>query len=160
MAWSFRESKVYPEFHTYRGYASKVEASFTVPLPDQLGASYFGGKMVDAFKSDITKRGYQLLSIIVWEDKSATWSTRYKVEAYASEQSPFPWVIVILSVLAFLAVAGVAWSILREVSHISHNIAETAEAAPFAFTFGTIAVIAVVGLGIYFLTRPREAIEA
>lgn len=156
MGWSLKESKIYPEFHSYQGPASECTATFDVPLPEQLGARYFGDKLIAGFKQDLTKKGYKLLSIMVWEDKSATLHTEYKVKVYASEKSPLAWFWIVGGVLAILAIAGVTWAIVKEISNISHNVLGVAEAAPFAFSFATIGIVIAAGLGLYLVAKKKK----
>lgn len=133
----------------YRGHAEKCTYTFTVPLPDQLGAGWTAEQLLNAHLPELTSQGSILLEWRLYEDKlSGTWTTDYKVEIVASA-SPLWWNLIIIGVLAAIFIIGVAWTI--------QNVEDIVKYSPGAGISIGIGMIAIAGvLLLALLTRQRR----
>lgn len=86
----------------YRGHAESCTYTFTVELPDQIGARWTANQHMQAHIDELANQGSVLLEYRLWEDKSPTFHTDYKCEIVASA-SPLFWMIVVVAVLAIIA---------------------------------------------------------
>lgn len=126
----------------YRGHAERCIYTFTVYLPDQMGAKWTAQQMLNAHIGELQQQGSLILEYKLYEDASPTFTTDYKVDIVASA-SPLWWNIIIIGVLALLTIAFTAWAI-QGVS----DIAEYSPGAAFAIPAAVIAVAAVVGIAL------------
>jgi len=77
--WELIRDYVYPRASTYNGPAESCLFTFKL-LPDQLpGHDWIKNKVIDAFASEMTKGGREMLEIKVWEDTSPLLWTNYKI---------------------------------------------------------------------------------
>lgn len=129
----------------YRGHAEKCVYTFSVWLPDQIGASWTANQMLEGHIEELQTQGSILLEYKLFEDKAPTFTTDYKVEIIASA-SPLWWNLIIIGVLGLLSILFVSWSI--------NNVSDVFEYAPGAvMTWGIAAVVLGVVGGIYLLKR-------
>lgn len=131
----------------YRGHAERCIYTFSVPLPDQLGAKWTAQQMIDAHIEELWQQGSLLLEYKLYEDASPTFTTNYKVDMIASA-SPLWWNLIIIGVLAILAIAFISWAI--------NGVADIAEYSPGAAIGISVGVIALAAVaGIYLLQRGK-----
>lgn len=144
MAYQLVASKKFNQ--DYEGKAETCLYSFTVPLPDQLGAKWAAEQAIQAHVAELAKQNSFLLEYKLWEDKmSGTLTTDYQVEVTASS-SPLYWNLIILGVLALLALIVIGWTI--------YSIKEIARYTPQAIPWLTVGAIAILTiLGIYLVRR-------
>jgi len=128
----------------FRGHAEKCVYTFSIPLPDQMGAGWIAQRAVSAHNQALADAGSILLELRVWEDTSPTWQTDYKVEVVASA-SPLFWNLIIVGVLVVLAIAGVAFTLVK--------VEDIAQYAPGVIAWGSAGVIALALLGIALVRR-------
>jgi hypothetical protein len=131
----------------YRGHAEKCIYTFSVWLPDQIGASWTAQQMLNGHIEELQAQGSVLLEYKLYEDKAPTFTTDYKVEIIASA-SPLWWNLIIIGVLGLLSILFVSWSI--------NSVADIAEYAPGAVMTWGIAAIALAVVGGIFLLKRRE----
>lgn len=152
MAWK----KITEQKHNqnYKGRAELCEWEFTVPLPEQVGAEWLANRTVQGFIDELNEQNSYLLELHMWEDTSSTMKTRYYVSVIASA-SPLFWKVAILGVLAFLAIAGVAY-VINKIEDILTYIGDEVlpDLPEGAIKWGSIAVIAVATtIGLYLVRR-------
>jgi hypothetical protein len=137
----------------YRGHAEKCTWTFTVNLPDQLGAGWTAERLAQAHITELHDQGSIILEFRLYEDKtSGTFTTDYRVEVVASA-SPLWWNLIILGVIGAIIVIGVAWTIQN-----IEDIAEYAPGAATALSVGLMLIpIAAVVLGV--MARPKRRKE-
>ncbi len=102
----------YPDAAAVKNHAAET-CTFTFSLgPDQIpGQGALADHMVQANIEELEKQGSQPLRLRVWEDKSPTFTTNYKVEVTATA-SPLVWAVVILGLLVILAIAYITYKIV------------------------------------------------
>ena len=131
----------------YRGHAEKCTYTFEVLLPDQLGAFWTAQRMLNAHITELQAQGSLLLEYKLYEDKSATFTTEYKVEMIASA-SPLWWNIIIIGVLSLVSIIFISWAI--------QNVEDIAEYSPGAIIAPSVAIVTVAVLaGILLLSRRK-----
>jgi uncharacterized membrane protein YcjF (UPF0283 family) len=132
----------------YQGHAERCIYTFTVYMPDQLGAKWTAEQMLNAHIEELQQQGSLILEYKLYEDAAPTFTTDYKVDIIASA-SPLWWNIIIIGVLALLTIAFTAWAI-QGVS----DIVEYSPGAAIGISAAVIAVAAVVGIAV--LSRRGE----
>jgi uncharacterized integral membrane protein len=136
---------------TYRGKAEYCDWSFTVNLPDQVGASWTAQQSLNAHIEELQKQGAIILEYRLWEDKSPTWSTDYYVQVVSSA-SPIAWMVIIIGVLAILALVATYFVI-----HETGNIVEyVGEKAPFAISATALAILGAVVIAFIVVVRGKK----
>ncbi len=139
------------EFHNqdYRGHAEKCTYTFTVNLPDQLGASWTAERHLNATITELQTQGSRLLEYRLWEDKlSGTWTTDYKCEIVASA-SPLWWNLIIIGVIGLLSLAVTAWAIQGVSDIVEYG-------GPAAVIGGTAILIGILVVAGIYLMKRRE----
>ena len=132
-----REEKMNQDF---RGHAERCVYTFTVNLPDQLGASWRAEDLVNAHLTELQAQGSLLLELRLYENKSGTFTTDYMVELIASA-SPLWWNAIILGVLAVLAIIFVFFTV-KQVD----DIVQYSPGAATAIGIGTTAIAILIGI--------------
>ena len=140
-----KETKLNQDF---RVHAELCVYTFTVDLPDHMGARWRADDLVQAHIDELDNQGSILLELRLYEDKSAAFSTDYMVEVIASA-SPLFWQLIALGVLAVLAIIF-TYLTVRQVE----DIVEYSPGAAAAIGFGAGA-IALVVLGIIALNGSK-----
>lgn len=128
----------------FRGHAEKCVYTFTVNLPDQLGAGWTARQSLEAHIAELQNQGSILLEYRLYEDKlSGTFSTDYKVELVASA-SPLWWNLIIIGVLASLSLFAIAWSIqsIKDIAQYSPGLAA-------GISLGVVAVSILIGAWLF-----------
>lgn len=139
------------EFHNqdYRGHAEACVYTFTVNLPDQLGASWSAQQHINATITELQQQGALLLEYRLWEDKlSGTFTTDYKCEIIASA-SPLFWSIVIVAVLAAIIIGVTAWAIQGVSDIVEYG------GAGVSIGFGAVGLALLVFALVYAFGRRR-----
>ena len=124
----------------FRGHAERCVYTFTVNLPDQMGARWRAEDLVNAHVTELQTQGSLLLELRLYEDTTGTFTTNYMVELIASA-SPLWWNAIILGVLAVLAIIFVYFSI-RQVD----DIAKYSPGAATAIGIGAVAIAVLIGI--------------
>ncbi len=132
----------------YRGHAERCVYTFTVNLPDQLGASWQAKQHIEATITELQAQGALLLEYTLYEDKqSGTWTTDYKCDMVTSA-SPLWWNIIIVGVLALLSLIAVSYTITK--------VEDIVEYSPGTVIAGSVAVGLAALAAIILLARARR----
>lgn len=127
----------------YSGHAEACTYTFTVNLPDQMGASWRAQDLIDAHVTELTAQGAIILELKVWEDTAPTFETNYMVRVVSSA-SPLFWQIIVAGVIALLGIIFVYLSI--------KSVEEIVEYSPGAAISLGIGAAALGILGIMLLS--------
>jgi len=135
----------------YQGHAEACLYTFTVNLPDQMGASWSAEQHMNATITELQQQGSRLLEYRLWEDKlSGTFTTDYQCEIVASA-SPLWWNLIILGVIGLLTLLVTAWAISSV-----RDIAEYNPGAAIGISIGMIAIAAVLLVALISTRRRAE----
>lgn len=146
MAWNLILDKKFNQ--NYRGKAEWCDWTFTVNLPDQVGATWTAQQSLNAHIEELQKQGAIILEYRLWEDKSPTWHTDYYVEVVSSA-SPLAWMAIIIGVIAIIGLL-ITYFMIRETGDIVEYIGE---AAPITLPLLAIGAIGLVTIALAFLVR-------
>lgn len=144
----------------YSGPAAVVEWQFSVPLPENIGASKVAEKLVDAHINALQDKGSELLELTVWEDASPMFETNYQVRAVVTDPSvegvgtPFILLLplIIKAVVVILAIVGIMYFISKTESIVKY----IGDKAPESFALWGVAAIGIaVVAGIYLIRRMK-----
>lgn len=134
---------------TYRGPAEACVYTFTVNMPDQLGASWQAEQHLNAHINELRNQGSIVLEYRLWEDKlSGTFTTDYKCEIVASA-SPLFWAIVIVAIIAIIGLLVTGW-VINSIKNIFEYLGPGLTVGLGLFVFGILAV------GALWLMKRRE----
>lgn len=136
-----KETKLNQDF---RGHAERCVYTFSVDLPDQMGARWRAEDLVNAHITELQTQGSILLELRLYEDKSPTWSTDYMVEVIASA-SPLFWQIIAIGVLTALSIIFIYLTV-RQVEEIVEYSPGAAAAIGIGAGAVALAVVALIAL--------------
>lgn len=128
----------------YVGHAEMAEWTFTVPLPDQIGASYIADNIIQDHIEELAKQNEELLELKVWEDTSPTWITNYYVKV-TSTATPIVWTVIIVGVITLLAIAGASYMLIK-VEDIVEYIGDKSPATLPLLGIAAVGVLVIVGI--------------
>ena len=144
MAW---EEIVDQKFNQeFVGHAELCEWTFSVPLPEQLGAQWIANRLIDGHIEELQKEGSQLLELTVWEDTSPIEKTHYYVRVVATA-SPLYWTAIIVGVLIVLVIAGLSY-IITKIENIVEYVGDKAPQALSVLPWLGLGIVAVVGIAL------------
>lgn len=141
---------------SYQGKAEFCYWTFTVNLPDQVGASWTAKESLNAHIEELQNQGAVVLEYRLWENKEPTWTTDYYVQV-VSTASPIIWAAVVIGVIALLALV-VTYFIIHETGVIIEYIGEKAAITLPLIAIGFISLCGVVAL--YLIKRGKKPKEA
>lgn len=127
---------------TYKGKAEYCYWSFSVNLPDQVGATWTAQQSLNAHIEELQKQGAIILEYRLWEDKSPTWHTDYYVKVVSSA-SPLAWMAIIIGVIAIIGLL-ITYFAIQETGDIVEYIGEAAPITLPLLAIGAIGLVTVV----------------
>jgi len=144
----------YPLAQTYVGKASEGTSTFNVFLPDQFFPSnWVVDKIISTFEEKVSEQGESMLALKIYEDKTPTWQTNYRIISTCTDHSPFPWVIVIPLVLAIILVVVIR-NLVVEIKDIDWGEIPTPIPWAILAVAGGVGVLGV-GAAVALATRRR-----
>lgn len=145
---------------TYQGTLSRVECSFTIPLPEQVGTGLIAERFVQELEAGLAEKNLVLLRTQILEDSAPTWQTDYQVVFWAAAVSPIPAAIIPFIPYIILGAAAVAAGIaillvtnltIGKITNLVWGPPGTFN--PLGIPWGAIAIGSVILGGIYLVTK-------